>query len=196
MSNTILPSGVICYEDITNIVEALINTEGRRYPIPGMEHEDIAQEIRLECIRVLPFYDASRIGPSPYKYLQTCVRNFLYNMRRGIWVPNNPPCVRCPLWNKVLRICTIDEVGCEKIVQYRSNMAIKADLRRPATIDEDMFTVNENDSLVLLDQSIRGSLPTNLIVHYDKLINGEKVTNRIKKQIRLIVTEIINNSNA
>jgi hypothetical protein len=196
MTNTIMPSGVICYEDIANIVEALINTEGRRYPIPGMEHEDIAQEIRLECIRVLPFYDASRIGPSPYKYLQTCVRNFLYNMRRGIWVPNNPPCVRCPLWNKALRICTIDEIGCDKIVQYRNNMAIKADLRRPASIEEDIFVIQENNSVIILDQSIRDNLPSNLIPFYEKMINGEQISNRIKKQIRTIVTDIINNSDA
>jgi hypothetical protein len=57
-------SGLPAYNEISDIVEALVNTEGRRYPIPGMDHEDIAQEIRLECIRVMQHYDASRIGPS------------------------------------------------------------------------------------------------------------------------------------
>lgn len=192
----IVSSGIPTYSDITDIVEALANTEGRRYPIPGMDHDDIAQEIRLECFRVLPYFNASRIGPSPYKYLQTCVRNFLYNMRRGIWVPNNPPCVRCPLWDKLKRTCTINEIGCDKIVQYRENMAAKADLRRPASLDEDVVD-NIQDMQIdatLLDQSIRESLPSNLVSFYEKLIKGEKIPARIKRQIRVIVVEIVNNA--
>ncbi len=95
------------YAEVSDIVEALVNIEGRRTPIPGMDFEDTAQEVRMECVRVLQFYDATRIGPSPFKYLQTCVRNFLYNQRRGIWVPNNPPCVRCPLWDKMKKTTSL-----------------------------------------------------------------------------------------
>lgn len=189
-------SGTPTYSDISDIVEALVNTEGRRYPIPGYDHEDIAQEIRMECLRVLPFFDAARIGPSPYKYLQTCVRNFLYNMRRGIWVPNNPPCVRCPLWDRIRRTCTIEEVGCEKIVQYRENMAAKADLRKPTSLEDDVLDncQDEETEAMLLDTSIRDALQPRLIPYYNKMIVGDKIPARIKREIRLIVTEIINNA--
>lgn len=189
-------SGTPTYSDINDIVEALVHTEGRRYPIPGYEHEDIAQEIRVECLRVLPFFNASRIGPSPYKYLQTCVRNFLYNMRRGIWVPNNPPCVRCPLWDRVKRTCIIDEVGCEKIVQYRENMAAKADLRRPSSLEDDVLDnyQDEHTEAMLLDQSIRGALPPRLLPFYEKMLVGDKIPARVKREIRLLVTDIINNA--
>jgi DNA-directed RNA polymerase specialized sigma24 family protein len=196
MTFAVLASGTPTYSDISDIVEALVNTEGRRYPIPGYDHEDIAQEIRVECLRVLPFFDAARIGPSPYKYLQTCVRNFLYNMRRGIWVPNNPPCVRCPLWDRIRRTCTIDEIGCEKIVQYRENMAAKADLRKPTSLEDDVLDnyQDEQTEAMLLDQSIRGALPPRLLPFYDKMLVGEKIPARTKREIRLIVTEIINNA--
>lgn len=196
MTFVVLASGTPSYSDISDIVEALVNTEGRRYPIPGYDHEDIAQEIRVECLRVLPFFDAGRIGPSPYKYLQTCVRNFLYNMRRGIWVPNNPPCVRCPLWDRVRRTCTIEEIGCEKIVQYRENMAAKADLRRPHSLEDDVLDnyQDEHTDAMLLDQSIRGALPARLLPFYDKMLVGAKIPARTKREIRLIVTEIINNA--
>lgn len=196
MNFIVAASGTPTYSDISDIVEALINTEGRRYPIPGYDHEDIAQEIRVECLRVLPFFDSGRIGPSPYKYLQTCIRNFLYNMRRGIWVPNNPPCVRCPLWDRVRRTCTIDEIGCDKILQYRENMAAKADLRRPSSLEDDVLDnyQDEQTDAMLLDQSIRGALPQRLIPFYDKMLVGDKISARAKKEIRLIVTEIINNA--
>lgn len=192
----IIASGTIDYTSIYDIVEILVNTEGRKYPIPGLDHDDIAQEIRLECFRVLPSYDASRIGPSPYKYLQTCVRNFLYNMRRGIWVPNNPPCARCPLWDKTRRTCAIEEIGCEKIVKYRENMAAKANLRAPSSIEDDVVDQIQDDKIdaSLLDQSIRDALPDNLIIFYNQMINGEQITVRAKKQIRLIVIDVINNA--
>lgn len=197
MSLQVAASGVTpTYTDISDIVEALVHTDGRRYPIPGMDHEDVAQEIRLECLRVLEFFDPTRIGPSPYKYLQTCVRNFLYNMRRGIWVPNNPPCVRCPLWNRIAKTCTIEEIGCEKIVQYRESMATKADLKQPTSLDVEVLDDRAEQEIdaTMLDQSIRSALPKNLITHYEHLIAGQAVPARIKKQIREIVTAVINDA--
>lgn len=189
-------SGIPTYSECNDVIEALVYTEGRRYPIPGYEHEDIAQEIRMECLRVLPFFDSSRIGPSPFKYLQTCVRNFLYNMRRGIWVPNNPPCVRCPLWDRIRRTCTIDEIGCEKIVHYRENMASKADLRRPATLEHEILDNYQDDVIdaKILDQSIRDSLPHTFLPFYDKMLVGEKIPAKMKREIRAIVLSIINNA--
>jgi len=196
MSLAVAPSGTPTYDDVAGVIEALVHTEGRKYPIPGMDFEDTAQEIRLECVRVLKFYDPTRIGPSPYKFLQTCVRNFLYNQRRGIWVPNNPPCVRCPLWDKVRKTCTIEEVGCDKIVEYRENMSIKADLKKPSTIESDVLdSIQEAEfEAMLLDQSIRQALPLNLIEYYERMIIGEYIPVRIKHQIRDIVTSIINNA--
>jgi hypothetical protein len=47
---------------------------------------------------------------------------------------------------------------------------------------------------MLLDQSIRTALSQNLIPFYEKMLNGDKIPARIKRQIRLIVTEIINNA--
>lgn len=196
MSFAVCGSGIPTYEDVADIIEALVNIEGRKYPIPGMDFEDTAQEIRLECIRVLQFYDSTRIGPSPYKFLQTCIRNFLYNQSRGIWVPNNPPCVRCPLWDKLRKTCTIDEVGCDKIIKYRENMATKADLKRPATLEVEIMDSQPEQEFdaMLLDQSIRQALPKNLHIHYDRLIAGEKVPARLKRQIREIAVEIINHA--
>ena len=189
-------SGTPSYADVSDIVEALVHTEGRKYPIPGLDFEDIAQEIRLECVRVLHFYDADRIGPSPFKYLQTCIRNFLYNQRRGIWVPNNPPCVRCPLWDRVRKTCTIEEVDCEKIVLYRGNMATKAAIRQPSSLSIEVTDHGQEEELqaTLLDQSIRQALPENLIVYYEKMIIGDIVPPRVKKAIRDIAMSVINHA--
>ena len=196
MVSGVAVSNTPSYAEVADVIEALVYKEGRRYPIPGMDFEDIAQEIRMECIRVLESYDPTRIGPSPYKYLQTCVRNFLYNKRRGIWVPNNPPCVRCPLWDKIRKTCTINEVDCDKIVQYRRNMTIKAAIRQPNSLEFDITDDQYEEGLdaILLDQSIRNTLPDYLIQYYDKMLLGDKIPARMKKQIRDIATGVINNA--
>jgi hypothetical protein len=196
MASGIAANSTPSYAEVADVIEALVYKEGRRYPIPGMDFEDIAQEIRMECIRVLQSYDSTRIGPSPYKYLQTCVRNFLYNKRRGIWVPNNPPCVRCPLWDKVKKTCTIDEVDCDKIVQYKRNMATKAAIRQPNSLEFDITDYQHEEGLdaIVLDQSIRNALPGNLIQYYEKMLMGEKIPARVKKQIRDIATGVINDA--
>jgi len=196
MTSGIATNGTPSYADVSDCIEALVYKEGRRYPIPGMDFEDIAQEIRLECIRVLQFYDETRIGPSPYKYLQTCIRNFLYNKRRGIWVPNNPPCVRCPLWDKVRKICTVDEVDCDKIVQYKQNMAVKRALRQPSSLEFDVTDDQQEDEMdaTILDHSIRAALPDHLLSYYESLLLGDKIPARAKKQIRDIATGVINDA--
>lgn len=189
-------SGIPSYEEVSSVIEVIVNTEGRRYPIPGMDFEDTAQEIRLECFRVLRHYDANRIGPSPYKFLQICIKNFLYNQRRGIWVPNNPPCVRCPLWDKIKKTCIVNEVDCNKIVQYRENMAIKAELKQPSSLDVDLTDSIQEVEVdhMILDQSIKQKLPKNLVDYYELLKQGEDIPQKIKKQIREIIMEIINDA--
>jgi hypothetical protein len=196
MTFTVVASGTLTYDDVSDIVEALTRTEGRKYPIPGMDFEDTAQEIRAECLRVLSFYDQSRIGPSPFKFLQTCVRNFLYNKRRGIWVPNNPPCTRCPMWNKASKFCTAEEVDCRKIVQHRKNMNTKAALKQPASLEVDVSDPEHELAIdaMLLDESIREAMPPHLVSQYEKMLAGEHVTARIKRQVRDIVSTIIHHA--
>jgi len=193
---SVASSGQLEYGDIHDIVEALIYTEGRKNPIPGLSHDDIAQEIRLECLRVLASYDSTRIGSSPYKYFQVCIRNRLYNMRRGIYVPNNPPCSRCVLWDKENKECKISEVGCKDIIDYRRNMATKASLRVPGSI-EAAVEPNAGRGLdidaKILDHDIRVRLPIMLIDKYELMLAGcsDQVSPRDKRRIREVVKRIL-----
>jgi hypothetical protein len=188
-------SGFLEFGSYEQTVEAIIHSEGYKNAIPGYSQEDIAQEIRLECWRVMKFYDPQRIGPYPYKFLQVCIKNFLYNMRRGTYVPNNPPCARCPMWDKYAKKCIVNEEGCESIVEYRKKMAIKANLKSPAPIE---FEINDNkfeldEGGFVLHESIINKLPENLIPYYKKMINGDKkgIPVKSKKEIRKIVKELL-----
>ncbi len=188
-------TNILPYIQVSGLIEALAHTESRRHPHPGFDFEDMAQEIRMECVRVLSYYDPARIGPSPFKFLQTCVRNKLYNMQRGTLVPNNPPCVRCPLWNKTKKICKINEEGCDLIIKYRRNMATKTAIRQPHSLEIDIIDYKKflNTNAIILDESIRSKLPKYLIKSYEKMIGGHsrEVNSKHKTLIRKIVKKLI-----
>ncbi len=192
-------SGVLVYSEVQGVIEAIVHTEATRYTalLPNMNREDVEQEIRLECLRVMSQFDSTRIGDSPYKFFQTCIRNKFYNMRRGIYVPNNPPCSRCHFWNKSTRSCLIEEEGCDKIVTYRKNMAIKASLNAPAAIEacspSNLQGSIDNGVDFMLDDLIREALPKELTKSYSMLKSGlsHLVTQSHKTKIRKIVRGIL-----
>jgi hypothetical protein len=88
----------------------------------------------------------------------------------------------------------IDEIGCDKIVQYRNSMATKAALRAPASLD---IEVTDGEGLDvdawILDESIKTALPMNFLDYYTfmKEGRGDEVPARVKRQIRLIIKEVL-----
>lgn len=186
----------IHYPQVSGIIEALVHTETRRLSRYAPDRPDLEQEVRLACIKACQLYDPHRIGPSPYQFLKTCVRNHLYNLSRGKYVPNNPPCSRCPLWDRANRTCIIKEEGCEKIKVYRENMATKAALHKPENATYETLDSRQGgvaDESFMLDASIRDVLPPNLIPHYEAMLNGHSsdIPVKIRTQIRKIVRDLL-----
>lgn len=189
------------YHSVSGVIERVVLSRVYRTQIPDIPPEDLAQEIRLKCFLAIDRFDASRIGPNPFNYFATVADNHIYNLRRGTWVPNNPPCLRCPCWDKENKTCIINEEGCEKIVKYRQNMRIRATLRSPAVQPEseeynsEYFAgsryVEDDIDAFVLDEHIRRRLPTSLLKYYSILVSGQEVPHPIKRRIRRCVKEIL-----
>ncbi len=193
---TIRASGTLATDpEVSGVIEVIAIQESRMAGRSHMEIDDLQQEIRLACIKALKNYDPTRIGPSPYAFLRRCAKNHLFNLNRGTFVPNNPPCVRCSLWGKVGRTCSIAEEGCDKIVNYRGNMAAKAALKFPDHLGyfDALESRQSNLGVFILDSSIRDMLPSGLHVDYDKMLVGRtnEVGNKNRLLIRKTVKEII-----
>jgi hypothetical protein len=75
-------------------------------------------------------------------------------------------------------------------------MATKANIKQPSSLDDEVIDSVQEQELdaMFLDQSIRQALPEHLIPYYERLVAGERVPARIKKQVRDIVTAVINNA--
>jgi len=199
----------IAYDSVQDLVETIVSMKKTKYShFPGTDVEDLGQDIRLECWRVLRLHDPEKEGKSLFHYVARCVDNFLYNKFRGIFLDNNPPCLRCPEYIRETKTCKIDEVGCDRIVSYRERMARKRAIASPlsynAYLDADAgsdfthhsaLSVPSTTGMCDLDDTIRSSLDDLLVIYYDKMSRGEvdqvpaHYRRLIQRQVRLILEE-------
>jgi DNA-directed RNA polymerase specialized sigma24 family protein len=188
-------SGMLTYTpEISGVIESIAARESNVAARSRIERDDLRQEIRMACIKALSQYDPTRIGPSPFAFLQRCAKNHRYNLSRGTFVPNNPPCVRCPLWSRETRSCSVNEVDCTKIVDYRRNMTAKVSIKHAENLGSHETTdSSDSNQAFALKQSIIDTLPQHLITDFQKMASGlaHEVSSKNKAAIRKFVRSMI-----
>lgn len=197
----------IPYESVLDLVETIVSMKKAKYSFPGVDSEDLAQDIRIMCWEALEHkFEPGKVGKSIFHFVARVVDNGLYNKFRGVYLDNNPPCLRCPEYVKETKSCRIEEVGCDRIVAYRDRMARKRAIASPlsynAHLDADAesdFTYHESMSVGSLtgvcdlDDSLRNSLDKVLVPFYDKMVKGDAdavpmhYRRMVQKQVRLIL---------
>jgi DNA-directed RNA polymerase specialized sigma24 family protein len=198
----------IPYMDAQDLVETIVSLKKAKYNFPGNDPEDLAQDIRLICWEALGKFDPSKLGKSVFHFVARCVDNRLYNQFRGVYLDNNPPCLRCPEYIKETKECAIDEVGCDRIVAYRDRMArrraIAAPLSYNAHLDADQETdfshheslsVGSSTGVCDLDDTLRSELDENLLPYYDRMVSGHgdeipaHFRRMVQRQVKIILEE-------
>ena len=192
-------SGLIqpTYDELEDIIEAVVLLKKNKYQFPGVDSEDLSQDIRLMCWDCLSRYDINKVGRSIFNYLARHVDNRLYNQFRGVYLHNNPPCLRCPEYIKETKSCRINEVGCDRIKQYRAKMARKRNIAQPFSyhqpLDEDngvdftshcTMSVESSTGVCDLDDSFRSVLEPELIPYYENLVSGRPIPDKFRLQIQ------------
>jgi hypothetical protein len=207
VTKTPLTSG-IPYEDAQELIETIVSMKKGKYNYPGVDPEDLAQDIRLMCWQALEHkFDPKRVGKSVFHFVARVVDNGLYNKFRGVHLDNNPPCLRCPEYLKENKGCAIDEVGCSRITAYRERMARKRAIAAPLSYNAQLDASSENDftyheSLSVgsttgvsdLNDALRSSLDRALVPFYDRMVRGDESVpvhyrRMVQKQVRLILEE-------
>jgi len=200
----------LTYADSEDLVETIVSMKKTKYNYPGFDAEDLAQDIRLICWESLKKFDPNKLGKSVFHFVARCVDNRLYNKFRGIYLDNNPPCLRCEHYIKETKTCAIQESGCDRIVQYRTRMARKRAIAAPLSYNAQLDPENETDfsqheSMAVgsttgvfdLDDTLRASLDEPLIPYYDLMTNGAShevppyFKRLVQRQVALILKEQI-----
>jgi hypothetical protein len=190
----------IPYSDAANLVETIVSIKKKKYQFPGVDPEDTAQDIRIICWEALSKFDPSKMGKSVFHFVARCVDNRLYNQFRGVYLDNNPPCLRCAEYDKTTKSCKIQEIGCDRIVQYRERMARRRAIAAPSSYSsmennsESGCEVQLPASLVTgsltgvsdLSDEFRALIKDDLRVYYDKIVDGrsDEVPPDIVKKIQ------------
>lgn len=202
-----MTSGLV-YADHSELVETLVSMKKRKYNFPSVDVEDTAQDIRLICWEALNKYDPDKVGKSLFHFVARCVDNALYNKYRGVYLDNNPPCLRCEYYEKATKTCTIDEVGCKRIVSYRQRMARKRAIAAPlsynASFDAEgdmdfshhaSLSVGSTTGVCDLDDTLRTELDANLVQFYDAMVNGDASSvpphyrRLVQRQVKIILED-------
>lgn len=194
--NFLAQSGVLMYMEM-----AINHVAGDKSSFPWMALNDVKSELRLACVEAAEKFDPNRIGTFPYQFFLKCAKNRFYNIGRGVVFSNNPPCLRCDLWDKKNKLCKINEEGCEEILNHRNGMKRKFNLKSPlpnSNSSDDSFAHKDDvkdhrdTDLAMFSEEIkecRNIIPDNLKEDFDKLINREKVSKKKVDRIKAIILD-------
>ncbi len=197
----------IPYDSAHDLVETIVSMKKAKYAFPGVDPEDLAQDIRIMCWEALEKkFEPGKLGKSIFHFVARVVDNGLYNKFRGVYLDNNPPCLRCPEYVRETKTCKIDEVGCDRIVSYRDRMSRKRAIASPLSYnahldsdDEKEFTYHESMSvgsmtgMIDLDDTLKTELDECLLPYYEKMARGESemvpihYRRMVQRQVKLIL---------
>lgn len=198
--NLAIASGTLSYEEAHSTIEKIVSIKARQYVKPGQSVDDVAQEIRIICFQALEKYNPAKVGRSIFHFLARCADNGLYNQQRGIYLDNNPPCLRCEHYIKETKGCAIQESGCERIVQYRDKMARRRAVLAPISynVEEEEEEINigfvpSPTGYLNLDEHIRSTIDPSLSGYYDQMTKegASAVPAKIRKKIQVFVQNIL-----
>lgn len=193
-------SGVVLYEydSVSGVIESIVHAyvNVKKVTVPDMEDCDLAQEIRIMCIQALDsgHYDQKKSPDGPYNYLFRTVANRTYNLKRGVWTVNNPPCTRCEHWSKKERRCLSNENECFKMQKYKEAMRSKALLR--ISIGDGSYNTYDNDSMgtiddYILEDYIITNLSPELRSYYCSVRRGGKVNDDIHMDLYKAISDLL-----
>ena len=190
-------SHTLSYEDVSHIVEEIVNVKAYFAAFDIYDTDDIAQEIRIKCFELIRDgkYDKSKKS-SIKTWLIVCVDNMLRNLLRDKFFSFEIPCKtkKCPEYKE--NVPCSKASTCEHISYYVQKKNSKMNIMNTVVLDD--FNVafasmktNLHATDGLLDHDIRENLPDELVFYYEELKNGKKIGKQKLDEIRRITREII-----
>jgi len=135
----------VTYQQAATIVEAVAESKARQFRrIAWLDEEDIKQEVRTKCFRILHRYDPSNTADL-YTFLSKCAENRLRDIRRGVLYKYNKPCSRCVFWDPEAKKAGehdckafTNKMDCDKYSRHERYVHAKLSASHPISINESL----------------------------------------------------------
>lgn len=190
-------SGMIHYISVSGIIERIVDYYSNT-PIPDMGKEDVKQEIRLKCWVYVNAsgFDPYRCQHEHFNYFKKTAHDVVYNLRRGLIVPNNGPCNRCEFWNRKVKRCTSNQEECKKFQKYQHFMKTKLALKSPVGYDTKYMECISHDyiddrEIFTLEEHIIFNMPFEMQQDYALLRNGYSIDPERESELKKLIINIL-----
>lgn len=182
-----LPAGYT-ETQVLAIIENIVDSLACKYRMPGLDRDELAQEIRVFCLEALPRYDGSKGSLDALLY-QHC-RNRLLNLMRDRVRRHDAPCKECamgrPCW---------DGKFCARFEQWQRRNRRKQDLAGALPLDNTAERVDAydhgdadiKDVLRLIDRELDPELRADLL----RMRSGVNVPNSRRQEVEQAVQAIL-----
>lgn len=192
----------LIYDDIAEIVEYITKIKSIRFGMLGIyDYEDIAQEIRLKCHRILPQFQPGKT--TAFNYFGRCADNLLRDIRRRHTLRKTNVCSRCVYYrNKECFLYGKHPKECERYKIYLINKERKEGITKMIS-DPGFAWHTQQAQGFMFDQErhyqraiseIRNILPSGLILPFDMVLANSGIVPEIEDQLFATVKAIINYS--
>lgn len=173
---------------VLRIIEDVVEKLAGAVRIPGLDKDDMAQEIRLLCLEALPRFDADKGLLGGFLYTHT--RNRILNMLRDKVTRNDAPCPRCAMGD----YCQ-DGKPCAPFQSWRRRNTRKQNLAAVMPLDDGPERVDGRDYqdadvkevLCLIDKE----LDVELRADWLRLRSGAPVPNQRRLEVERAVRNIL-----
>jgi len=179
------------YKDIESMVEYLVKVKSDKFTFDHYDRDDIGQEIRIICLKVLGHFDFEKVKEDKWiNFFGRCVDNALRNLKRDKYIRPASTCSKeCRMLHGEDK--DISKV-CKKWKNRQANNERKMTVKNPISIDivgditYNYFenSVMTNDIKRFLIDNIDEELRPTLL----KLINGTKTKLSKKKVARVQIS--------
>lgn len=189
----------VTYRDIEALIEYIVGVKCAKFGTIGIyNREDVAQEIRAKCYKILPRFDPAEGGA--FNFFGSCADNLLRDLRRKHTLRKTNICSRCVYYRD--HICFLygdSQTKCKRFKAYLENKKKKESISK-MVCDPDFAWHTQPSDTFLFDQEgyyemaiadIRNGLPSGLVYPFDLLMANSGVSRRIENRLFREVQSVI-----
>lgn len=189
----------LIYDDISDVVELLISLKCARFSSIGVYNkDDVAQEIRAKCYRVLPKFDP--LAGGIFNFLGRCADNLLLDLRRKHTLRRANVCYRC-LFRRDGKCFLFgdQQEKCGRYKTYLENKPKKENVSRMLCDPDFAWGLQPSNTFVFDNEncyesrirSIRGLLSERMIYPFDMVMANSGVSDDVEEALLDEVRAII-----